>query len=53
MVIDSVIKLILAIILVFIGWRVFGAISATIIGVFLAYIISFFQIKDTMKKKGN
>ena len=51
MVIESVSKLALAIFLVFIGWKVFGAIIATILGVVLAYGISFFQIKDTLKKK--
>jgi len=51
MVIESVTKLILAIIFVYFGWQVFGAILGTVLGGFLAFVLSFFSLKDIIKSK--
>jgi len=51
LILESVIKLILAIALVLIGWQVYGAVIATILAVFFAFLISFTQLKSIMKEK--
>ncbi|MFH1451643.1 MAG: oligosaccharide flippase family protein [archaeon] len=51
MVIESLGKLVLAVTLVILGWRVYGAITGVIIGSLLAFLFSFFNIKDVLKEK--
>ena len=51
MVIEAVIKLTLAVVFVFIGMAVYGAIIGTIFGVSLAVILSFYNIRDIIKSK--
>jgi len=48
---ESSVKLILSIFLVLIGWKVYGAIAATIIGLFSSFILSFAQLKSIIKQK--
>ncbi|MBS3066395.1 oligosaccharide flippase family protein [Candidatus Pacearchaeota archaeon] len=45
---ESSIKVLLSIILVLIGWRVYGAIIGAVLGTFLALIFSFAQIKNVV-----
>lgn len=49
MVVESSVKLILAIIFVYLGLKVYGAILGTIIGVFIAFGFSIFSIRDILK----
>jgi O-antigen/teichoic acid export membrane protein len=51
MVIDSFVKFALGVFLVFIGWKVYGAIAATVLGMFIAVIFSIIAIKDIRKSK--
>jgi len=48
---DSTVKLVLAIILVLLGWKVYGAIAATIIGGVVAFLFSFRSLRAIMKSK--
>jgi len=43
---ESIIKLILAIVFVLIGWKVYGAVAATILAVFFTFFFSFIQLKS-------
>jgi len=49
--VESFTKLLLAILLVFIGWKVYGAIIATIFGMVLALLFSFASLKNVMGSK--
>ncbi|MCA9485446.1 MAG: oligosaccharide flippase family protein, partial [Nanoarchaeota archaeon] len=51
MIIESVVKLGLAVLFVFIGWKVYGAITGALIGTFLALFVSFSSLRDIMKSK--
>lgn len=51
MVIESAFKLILAIILVLMGWAVYGAMFATVVGAIFAFIISFIPLYSIIKSK--
>jgi O-antigen/teichoic acid export membrane protein len=51
MIVESSLKLILAILLVSIGWAVYGAITATLIGAFLAFFFSLPSIKEITNAK--
>jgi len=51
MIIEAVSKFIIALILVFIGLSVYGAIIGTILGVGIAFGLSFLNIRDIMKVK--
>jgi len=51
MIIEAVIKLVLAIALVLIGWKVYGAIAATILGTFVAFLFSFPALRRILKSK--
>ena len=51
MIIEAVSKFIIALILVFIGLSVYGAIMGTILGVGIAFGLSFLNIRDIMKVK--
>ena len=51
LIIESIIKAFFAIILVFIGWKVYGAIFAVVIGWIISFILSFFVIKDIIRSK--
>lgn len=51
MIAESIIKLILAIALVLIGWKVYGAIIGTLIGSFAAFALSFISLKDITRTK--
>jgi stage V sporulation protein B len=53
MILESVVKLGLAILFVFIGWRVSGAITGALIGTFFAFLFSFASVRDVMKSKEN
>lgn len=48
---ESLVKVVLALILILIGWRVYGAMGATIAGVFFAFAISFVSLKKIFKDK--
>jgi len=51
MIIESVIKLILAVLLVYVGMKVYGAISGLLIGMFFAFFLAFFHMKEIIKSK--
>lgn len=51
MVSESVIKLVFAVVLVFAGWKVYGAMIGTIIGSFAALGLSFISLKDITSSK--
>ena len=51
MIIEAIVKVGLAIGLVFIGLGVYGAISAVILSIFVSFIISLFFIKEIIKSK--
>jgi len=51
MIIEAITKLLFAILLVFLGWKVYGAITGVIIGVFFAFILSFYHLKDVFSSK--
>jgi O-antigen/teichoic acid export membrane protein len=51
MITEAVIKLALAILFVYLGWQVFGAISGAIIGPVVAIALSFVSISDIIKSK--
>ena len=51
MVLEAVLKLALAILFVWIGWRVYGAIAGTLIGMFVALGFSFTSLKDIIKSE--
>jgi len=51
MVIESTVKLAFAVLLVFFGWKVYGAIAGTLIGVSAAFILSFLPLKNIIKVK--
>lgn len=51
MIIEAVIKFVLAIVFVVIGWKVYGAILGTIIGMILAIALSFVSLRDITKAK--
>jgi len=51
MVLESGLKLLLAVALVFLGWRVYGAIIGALIGVFVAFLLSFFQLGKMIKEE--
>lgn len=48
---ESIIKLALAIILVLIGWKVYGAITAAIVGSFFAFAFSLIALKEILKSR--
>lgn len=49
--VEAVIKLSLAILLVYLGWSVFGAIVGTLVGMLAAFAFSFFQLAPILKSK--
>lgn len=51
LIIESSVKLILSILLVFIGWNIYGPLVGTIIGTALAFLLSFFSIKEIIYSK--
>jgi len=51
MVFEGIIKLVVAISLVLIGWGVYGAVASFVIAGFIALIICFIFIKDVLKSK--
>lgn len=51
MIIEAALKITLAILLVFLGWRVYGAIVATVLGSFIAFAFVFFTLKKILKAK--
>ena len=51
MISEALFKLVFAVILVLIGWAVYGAILATLIGVYASIALSFVSIKDIISKK--
>jgi len=51
MIAESTIKLILAVVLAFIGWKVYGAMLGVILGVSIAFALSFFNIGDIIRAK--
>jgi len=52
MILESTIKLVLAITLVLIGFKVLGAILGLVVGVMVAIVFSFYALKDLFKEKG-
>lgn len=51
LVIESVVKFVFSIILVLIGFKVYGAIGSIIIGSMAAFFIVFFSLKDVLKSR--
>ena len=51
MVIEGFVKLILAVIFVFVGWKVYGAFLGIVFGLFVALFFSIISLKDIMKEK--
>ncbi len=51
MVLEAVLKLALAILFVWMGWRVYGAIVGTLIGMFVAFGASFTSLRDIIKSE--
>lgn len=51
LVIESIMKLILGIIFVLIGWKVYGAIGGFILGALISFLLSFISLKDIYKFK--
>lgn len=51
MIIETAMRLIAAIVLVLLGFKVFGAILGVLIGFFIAFLIGLFSIKDVLKNK--
>jgi O-antigen/teichoic acid export membrane protein len=51
MILEAVVKLGLAILLVFIGWKVYGAITGLIVGGLVAFLFSFLSLKKILKSK--
>ena len=51
MALEGLIKISLAIFLVYLGWKVYGAILAVFLGTFLAFILSFANLKDIFRSK--
>jgi O-antigen/teichoic acid export membrane protein len=49
-ILETASKLVFGIILVWIGWQVYGAIGAFVIGVILSYLYSFFPLKKIFSK---
>ena len=50
-IIEAIIKLLLAVVLVFVGWKVYGAIIATVLGAFVSLALSFSMLKPIFKSK--
>ena len=50
-VLESVIKLLLAVFFVYLGWKIYGAIAAVILGGGIAFLFSFFSLRDIIKSK--
>jgi len=51
LIIEGFAKLVIAIVLVFFGWKVYGAMTATILSFVIAFIFSVLAIRDVMKSK--
>jgi len=51
MILEAIVKLGFAVLLVYLGWKVYGAVAATVIGVFISLIFSYYLIKDILKSK--
>ena len=51
LIVESVIKLVLATVFVLIGWRIYGAIFGSVLGTFSALLLSFPQLKKIFKTK--
>jgi len=51
MVLESGIKLVLAVLFVFIGWRVYGALIGSIIGAIVALVLSFVPLREILRTK--
>ncbi len=50
-IIESVLKLVLGVLLVFIGWRVYGALAGSILALFIAFFLSFIPLKKILSSK--
>ena len=50
-IVESGVKLVLALLFVYIGWRVYGAIAGAILGAAAAYLFSFISLRDIRKSK--
>lgn len=51
LIMESVIRLSFAILFVYLGLKVYGAIFAVLFGIFIALLLSFYAIKDVIKSK--
>ena len=51
MVLDSGIKVLISLYLVFIGWSVYGAVSSILLGSFIALVLSFIPLRKTLSEK--
>lgn len=51
MVFESSIKIILSVIFVIIGWKVYGAIAGVVIGAFVAFFLSFINLRKILSSK--
>ncbi|MBS3072723.1 oligosaccharide flippase family protein [Candidatus Pacearchaeota archaeon] len=50
MISESVVKLSSAVLLVMVGWMVYGAIIATLLGTYFSLLLSFISLRDILKK---
>ncbi len=51
MILESTVKLLLAVLLVFIGWKLYGAIISLVIGSLAAFVLSFSSFKDVLSSE--
>ncbi len=49
---ESVTKLLLAVALILLGWKVYGAITGVVFGILISFALSFISLKDILKLKG-
>ncbi len=50
-IVESIVRLFLSVFLVWIGFKVYGAIIGVFLGIFLGFLMALFFIKDTMKER--
>ncbi|MBI3334438.1 oligosaccharide flippase family protein [Candidatus Pacearchaeota archaeon] len=51
LVVEAVLKVLLGIVLVLVGWRVYGAMAAIIISMLIAFFLSYRQLRDILSAK--
>ncbi len=51
MIVESIVKVVCAVLLVYAGWKVYGAIAATLLGMVASFALSMYLIKPILKAK--